>query len=372
MNVLKSSNLSYNTSSGKQSMHKFASELDIIMDPALNHHNHPLYKMLKEVPENAAELKKELKELDTTRNELPSVSGNFKSSWHEDRDDTYHTEFYECGSTDSKGNYHSQTCTRQVYDYSDYTHTYYKDKGNQASASLDELLIKHPDLRYKQELKIASQTNAEGEYAIETTAKLDNRDVRLTKQELMKLSATWKYGSTFYLNNLEIINYWNSLKNQNIGWKNVKDKIPSVQEHRKYTTSWPGPEEYQLCGNISENVNHVQKFINETFEGINLTQSEIPLLEKDINEMIAVEMNGKKGNSGKLYNSIMDRSRKIYRENFKNGLDVEGGRNYAVLISILGGIVVGGLVGAGVDNLADKYNWWQPRDYIGRRRREDF
>jgi hypothetical protein len=370
MNVLECSNSSYDNFTGKQSMKKFASELEMFMDPALAYHHHPLYKMLKEVPENSRELGKELEEFNETRNELSPVEGLFNSSWNEDRDDSYHSEPYECGSTDSDGNYQSETCYREVYDYSDYTHTYYKDIGNKASKSLEELLKKHPDLRYKQELKIASQTNAEGEYAIERTAKLKNKDVRLTNEELRKISATWKYGSTFYLNGQEIINNWSLLKNKNPNWKNVKDSIPPVQENRKYTTSWPGPEEYQLCKNISNNCNHVQNLIDEIFDSMNMTQAEIPLLERDIKEIIAIEMDKKKGNSRAVYKSIMERSRKIYHKNFKNGLDVEGGRNYVILISTLAGIVAGALAGAGVDKLADNYNLWEARDYRGRKKRE--
>jgi hypothetical protein len=83
------------------------------------------------------------------------------------------------------------------------------------------------------------------------------------------------------------------------------------------------------------------------------------MLEQKINELIDVELHGRKGNSKRIAKEILDLSGDIYKSNFGEGFDVNSYRvGLTVLFSLLGAMG-GGALGYGVDKAAKA---WAARD----------
>ncbi|MDO8741105.1 MAG: hypothetical protein Q7J54_06040 [Candidatus Woesearchaeota archaeon] len=358
MKIFERSNLA--NSGGKLSLRKFAFELEVEMDPALTHHHHPLYLLLKTVPEDAKKFKDELKEFDEARNEIQPVAQTFEKSWKVKRQDYDKPVVKTRTYTDSDGNTHTETYVEYEYDYSIYFHTYFNDIGERASKNLDEFLKKHPELKYGKVIRTASQTNAEGEWAAEVSR---DKNARLDKITLERIASTWKIGSTFNGNLSVIGQYLRELKKDANVWRQTKDKVKPQYKTRKETTSWPGPPEYLMCQQAKDDGLEMQKSINEIFAGIGLAENQLPLLEADTREIIAVELDRKKGNSKQIYNRMMDRCKKVYAANFKKGFDVSDKKTYIVGLMLVLGAFAGGLLGLGVDRAAEKYGWWDPETH---------
>ncbi|MEK6757622.1 MAG: hypothetical protein AABX88_00700 [Nanoarchaeota archaeon] len=334
---------------------QFAKELDIKMNLEKKIYTYQLSDLLKILPERAKNVKEELKDFKDGSNRLKKTSGNFKNSWDRHFWENSHQQCHT--STDSEG--HTTISCITICDSYNYKWDYHPKFGEVASKSLDELLQKYLDMEYKNKIKLPSQTNAEGEYAAETSflkkiKQAKDPKATLTEKDYMWSATLWYTGSTFR-NNLPLISSgWREITKMSDDWRTAKTKAKSQTATTPcYHVS--DPEEYTIAMNAMEKTGEISKSIDEIFEGVNYAEINSPILERKIKKYIAIELDNEQGDSKKEKEDIMNISKNIYTLNIKKGADVSP---FKAINVILGGIVGAfglGLIGAGYNWADDKY-----------------
>jgi hypothetical protein len=337
----------------------FAKELERKMDPALKIHHYELYDFLRDMPGQARDAKKGLTDFIKVKDLIAPVNYDFDSSWSDSHIDSYHTETYTDTETDSDGDTHTVTRTREVYDHTTHIYTYNKNAGESASQKLDALLAGQKSLELNDSLQTASKTNADGEYAAETSRKLPKNQIKLDPMSLMRIASKWKTGSTLF-SNLPVINgKWNSLPAHANEWRAAKSKAHS-ESYITFSHFDSGPIEFQVAESALNDGLSLYSSIDEIIEGINYTQTKAPEFDNAIREFIAVTLDKKESKlgSGKLSSDVRYIAREIYNKNFKNGFDIQGYRLWLMCLMTLLGAGIGGAIGAGLDYLGNEKRWY--------------
>jgi hypothetical protein len=166
MKVFERSNTAYSRTLIGSVRHTFASELDMATDPSFKVHYFEIPQLVGLLPEVSDKiLNYSLNEFVGAQREISILNQHLDAAWDDDHNDVYHTEIYftTSTSTDANGNTHTTTemHTRQVYDYTIHTYTYYPKEGEVSSKLLDAFASAHPSLEPKEKLLIPSQTGAE-------------------------------------------------------------------------------------------------------------------------------------------------------------------------------------------------------------------
>ena len=338
----------------------FASELEFKMDPSFRIHKYELYKFLPALPQQAKNALDELSELIEVRNEMNNVNGHFQNSWNDSHIDHYRTEVRTETYTDSEGHTHTRTYTVEVYDHTTHTYDYDKPEGEEASKDLDKVIKEHPSIAFTEKITPASKTNADGEYAAETSREKKKGQIMFEDKEYMAIARTWYTGSTLMTNLPIIYQDWTALQTDSNQWREAKNTANSAS-YNTYSHSDPGPKEFQVARLTLDHGLEFTSSISEIVNGIEYVKVNAPVLEKKIREFIAVELDYKQGNGKKARDEIMAMSKKFYTLNFKSGFDIERFRAEVVAALGLAGAVAGGLAGWGVDALGNKY-WFRRKD----------
>jgi len=340
----------------------FAKELERKMDPAMKIHHYELYNFLRDLPEQAKSAKKGLSDFIKVKGGIMPVNSDFDSAWDDSHIDSYRTEVYTDTETDSEGHVHTVTRTREVYDHTTHIYTYNKESGERASQRLDLLLAGQKSLELNDSLSTASQTNADGEYAAETSRKLPKNKIKLDATTLMDIASKWKTGSTLFSNLPTIKGRWNNLSGDANEWRNTKGKAHSTS-YITFSNSDSGPAEFQIAEKALDDGRVLYSSIDEIVKGIDYSQSHSQTLDNKIREFIAVCLDNKesKTSKSKLSSDIRYLTREIYNQNFKNGFDVQGYRWYLVLLLTLLGAGIGAAAGAGLDYLGNEHNWYSKK-----------
>lgn len=345
---------------------KFAMELEIKIDPALNYHHFRLDKLLAIIPAEGQAALDLFKPFLDVNNGLKPVNAHFDRSWRDTHVDNYHTETYEETVTDADGNTHTETRTRQVYDDTTHTYTYNKAEGEAAAISLIELLAKNPNLQFAETLKIASQTNAEGEYAIEKTLN-KNKNKRMSPFDFMQYSTLWNRGSTLKANLPVIMDMWAALQNDSPAWASAKAKARSVW-YKTCSHSDAGPKEFQIAEKTLTHGTQMVSSIDEIAAGITYTQEHAPHLNRLLEQFVSVTRLHRpiyqdlSKRPGKLAGQIMKEAKEIYQKNIKAGLDVQGFRWPLFVMALLLGTAAGGALGFWIDKIGDERGWWEGKE----------
>ena len=356
MKVFESWNESHERTYAGSNVKYFASELDRRMDPALKFHLYEIYDYLRDLPSQADSALLELNPFLTVNNGLQSVNSDFSRSWSESHIDSYRTEYYTVTVDDGGGKSHTETRSRRVYDHTTHSYRYDKPAGERASSGLDALIDKIGTLTFRETLRTASQTNAEGEYGAEKSRRNFSRH-RPTQKELFEFANMWATGSTLNANLPAIMAGWAALRNDADIWRSAKTQAQDAW-YITHSHSDAGPREYQAAQTALSNGLATATAVSEIVEGITFTRAQLPVLEAMIRQIIDIEMNYKKGDSKKLMRQIVALSQDIYGKNFKNGFDVDPYRVWFVLLLALSGLVAGGLAGWGLDYAGDKKGWY--------------
>lgn len=347
--------------------HRFASMIEEKVDSTMKVHHYELLPskydgsrgfgkgLIPLLPEQAqAALAGELKPFVGVMREVEPVNQSFEDAWTHRWRDNYHTE-QDC-TTDSKGN---QTCTsRQVYDDTDHWYDYRPASGERASAGLDALLHKYDPLHFTEKLLTASHTNAEGEYAAEKSQK--QGDKKWTDENSKESANKWANGSNLAQNMPVIFAEWSAAHSNADQWRAAKQGAHNhAYNNRNRGTSDPGPFEYQVAKRAQRDGEALQKNIYEIAHGMEYVGSHAPGLERDIREIIAVELDHKPGDGKMLMKRIMETAKESYRVNFKGGFDVDRFRwGLFFLWSILGAAIGAGL-GYAIDQLGNKLGFYR-------------
>lgn len=282
-------------------------------------------------------------------NKSVNVSKEFDNTWGYSRYDSYHDET----STDDDGNVH----TESVYDYSIHTYTYHNDNGENASKLADEMVFKHPNPRFRENIRTTTETHEDGEEIAKRSRKLTGNKEDMTKDELMDSANLWKKGSTLIRNLPEIYDTWINVQDTASRWRDAKRKAKS-QSYTTYSQSDDGPVEYQIAQNAMKYNSDVNREIREVVNALNYVGNNSSALKSKIVELINIETGETKGDLYRTSKDIIDITRDMYRSNFKGGLDVDRYRLWMVVLMTLLGLGVGAGIGYGIDVVTDKYQFW--------------
>jgi hypothetical protein len=286
---------------------------------------------------------------------LSNVNRQFSSIWDEEHDDEYRTETYT--TTDEDGDI--EVHTREVYDHTDHTYTYYKKQGEYSYQVGMRMLKYFPRLTWAGNPLYASKTNAEGEYAADRSRRVD----RHNQEELFEITRKWNVGSLYMINKDNILEY-NKMYSVMKQWEKYKDTAKSV-EYETNSHSDDGPEEYQNSEYIRALSNDVLNAISQLKSTILNTKSTLPVLKNKIETYIGVVLEGKQGDKNKLRNEIINMAKDLYRQNFPEGIDLNTFRVWLVFLWAFIASAIGALIafvlkviyGNEYDNDRDRYGF---------------
>ena len=354
MKVFECWNHSHYTALYGSNVHAFARELDMRMDKTFKTHHYEIPDFTKELPRQADKALEGLKPFIVVMNRMHSVNDEFDAAW----DDTHIANYIWVPEiyTDSKGNLK----TKLVQKYVDTTHIYdySKKHGEAASGKLDDVIREFPHLEFKEKIRTASKTHAEGEYAAELSRKKELKGKRLSEEELIEIAGTWYTGSTLKQNLGGVYAGWSDLHQDADSWRIEKS---TAKDHRYETPfrSDSGPKEFQVAEGALHHGRELVSLIHEPIDAIQFTRVNVPILEHRIRRLIAVELDKKEeGDPEEIMNDIMKLSKDIYTANFKRGFDVEQYSYAMVLVSMLFGAVAGGFLGKCFDVLGERKRWY--------------
>lgn len=291
---------------------------------------------------SAADILKKLEPLYGSMQHLLKLESSLDKSWTEDHTDYYRTEYYtdtEC-STDSKGNRSCQTVTksRQVYDYTIHEYWFHVDHANRAIYLLESFINDSSfDVPFlEKELKPASQTNAEGEWAQEWTKKKKGQEFKLD-------NSSWITNSTYLVS---ITNYRDSISTfpRHLALLNyASSSANSYYKYKTYSPSDSGPDEYQVFQSANGSVSSAVINAYNLLHSISATIQNIRTLSDMIDEYIAYELDD--GKEEVEATDIVEFTGKIYSHNFVLGQKITVYRSwYFILIYIFSMLAIYGLI----------------------------
>jgi hypothetical protein len=291
---------------------------------------------------SAADLLKKLEPLHRSMNHLFKLESSLDKSWTEDHTDYYRTEYYtdtEC-STDSKGNQSCRTVTksRQVYDYTIHEYWYHLDYGNSSIYLLESFINDSSfDIPFlEKELKPASQTNAEGEWAQEWTKKKKGIEFHIESSSWIT-NSTYLASITGYRSNINTFPRHLSLL------KSASSSAQSYYKYKTYSSVDSGPDEYQVFQSAGSNVSSAILHAHNILNSISSTIQSIRTLSDMIDEYISYELDD--GKKEVVAMDIVELSGKIYSQNFVNGQKITVYRSwYFILIYIFSAMVIYGII----------------------------
>jgi len=234
----------------------FAEELYNKMD-LKNIYLFNLQQLLDSVPKMGTQVKKDLEDQVNARDRLKVIYSDMEESWRERHVDNYHTV---CNTTtDSDGN--STTTCHQVYDDTDHYFYYTPAKGISGVKKGLELFANIDDLDLHQEIRTASQTNADGEHAAEKSRDLgDEKEVKV--EDYQGIADSWKESSTLVVNQKNIPRLFSNLEKETLAWDNAKETAKKRYHWNTYSSYHSGPKEFQ----IAEKMTHTSRDLHNNID----------------------------------------------------------------------------------------------------------
>ncbi len=332
----------------------FARELENHMDKSLKFHKYNLSMLLEELPTLGTKALVKMKDFENLRPEIYAINKTLDDAWDESHYDHYRTEVYTETETytgsDGKSHTRTVTKTRQVYDHTTHSYKYHKDSGKKAIQLLDQLLKDHPSLSWPEELDRVKETNADGEYAAESSRDTQGKKVRLSREELLDLANKWNTSSTYTMNRPDIIYSFSEMPLHANSWKNSEGRSRSTS-YNTHSRSDAGPKEFRVAEAALKNGRTLEKNLGEILDGVSRVISGAPQQKARIDEYITETLDKHDGNSGKKQKEIMGTVSKWQRDNFQGS---ERLNRFRPGIVLLGGLL-GGAIGAGLGFGVDAY-----------------
>lgn len=336
---------------------RFAKELELKIDRSFEYHHYSLKDLLNAIPKNANDSLNKMSTQLEANNKMSEVNQLFEKAWDDSHRDSYRTEIYSETVSDSEGRTHTEMRTREVYDHTTHTYDYYPKYGENASISLDKVLIGFPDITVKEKIRTTSKTNADGEYAADKSRKNEKRKQRLNQDELTQIANTWNHGST-YQDRLHIIyNAWNELHKDAPSWKSAKNSANS-DSYITYSHYDDGPREFQIAEKIKENGIYFSRAIQDIYNSISTTREKSTTLNRKIDDLISINLNSKSSSSNRLTQEILETAKNIYKLNYDHGFKVEQFRYEMLGLFGVIGAAIGAGIGFGLDFMGNKKRWY--------------
>jgi len=357
MKVFEANNNAYKLRGGDGSNQDFANELEITVDPALRIH-HQIQEYAPHLSEYASNARKSLDKIIQANQDLPPLIHAFDAAWDESHRDIYRTETYtdqSCSGTGKDRRCSTVLKTRQVYDHTVHRYDYDEQQGRIANELLIKFLHKYPDLHIAERLVPVTTTNADNEQVMWRTIKYSNDGDEKTPPDYIRLANIWRNGSNYETLMPIIESNHSALAHKSPEWASALVTSRSM----RYSTSSrhdSGPTEFQIAEAAQSYAAEISESINTITNGISYAEASIPLLEKKIRTYIAVTLDNRDGDSDKLRDEIMDVSREVYAQNFKEGFDARTAKwEHVVLFGILG-LVLGGGAGFAYNSYRNRNN----------------
>jgi len=332
----------------------FAQELEFKVDPTFRTHHYNLssfFSSMEEIGNRALEKMKDLSRLEKGSQQTGSQFGEV---WDYSSYDTTHQECTTVESCNSEGECSSHEECHTVCDHTTHVYNYHKQEGEEAMKILDEVLEKNRGFKFPEELQIVKSTNADGEYAAETSSDEKDKKNYNDKLALLKKANMWNFGSTYNSNQDEILTLWHGLPNEAEKWRRDKN---TAQDETFITPCMmhESPKEFDSAEKIRKDSNTLYKRLEEITGGVKFMTGNVSNLKRLVNEYIQASLDGAKGSPRKLRRDLMKITKEIYKKNFKEGFDVDRFRwSIVLLYSFFGGLVGSGF-GYGLDKLGNRY-----------------
>lgn len=308
----------------------FAKELEIHVEPSFKIHKHNLPILLTNLPNVADKVLSKLTDLQNIQTHSKNVYDNISHAWDEDHDDVYRTEYYEVTETDSKGNTTSHTESRQVYDHTVHTYTFHKNYADASVEKLIEMLLHYEMINVPEEIRTASITQAEGEYATEKSFKpyVKKTDINFITNTIL----SWNKRTTYNIKLKIIIATYTEIKKiQNAYINSIKTS--RSKRYITYSSTDDGPKEFQISKKMQNYVETVHQCCSQIISPIIEAKNNSVKLLNTINDYIAISLDRKKGNENNLKKSILETAEKWYNSNFAGGYNLHN-FNIAYIIGI--------------------------------------
>ncbi len=349
MKIFECWNISHESS---QAYRAFAEELDARLNPDRKKYHYELADLFVMVPESCKVLEKKLEHFLKIHDILPSAVEKFGQAWTENHNDHYHTSFYP--SMDTDGNVTIKS--RQVYDYTDHSYWYHPKEGGEAARSLDALIALIPDIRLSEEIFTASRTNSGGELAAKESRKKEKKS--LSADELMNIANTWYHGATMLLFTQKSYEFWKAVGEDADAWRKA---LPNAKDtsYRTSNSFDAGPEEYRAARKAQGDCQDLFSAVGGVLDVVQSTEQQLPVLGEKIHAFIQASKSGSK-DTPRLGEEVFSLTQKLYQKNFVKGIDVDRFREGMVVLwtflGVLGGGILGGLAGAGLELLGKNKN----------------
>ena len=337
--------------------HEFAKQLERKVDQTIRV-NTLISDYAPQVEKSCADALVSLKKLSDAQEDLRPAIGALAESWDEEHDDIYKTEVYidTCSSADGKSSYPC-TKTRQVYDHTDHTYTYYQSEGEKAARLLARYSRENPDIHISDKLQLPpGSTAAENEFAIRRSRESLSGYKTPTQAEYDQYARTWATGSNFATLIPVAYKYHAALLQDTPEWQAAKRTAQSIS-YSTYRHQDDGPREFQIVQSALSHANATVRPIEETLGGIILAKNKVSELSTLSTQFANVTLHGENGNSSALRGEVMDLSRKIYESNFSGGFDTRPAKWIAVFLFSILGMVLGGGLGLAVDRMGERHLW---------------
>ena len=139
MSVFEAHNQSWQDPGVKNNTKSFGDALKRQFDPLQSTYHDAMPILNMKVQKYADSVLNDAQYLRTLQSRIVPAISALNKTWEDYHHDNYHTEIYFTYSTDAKGHTTSTMHTRQVYDNTDNTYTYFKNYGDQSYLLLNDM-----------------------------------------------------------------------------------------------------------------------------------------------------------------------------------------------------------------------------------------
>jgi hypothetical protein len=297
--------------------------------------------------------------------DLKPVMDACQGVWDVDRDDDYRTEVYAESVPDADGRgYHIETKTRQFYDHTDHTYTFYPEKGALSKALVTNLGSKYDGLTIERITPTIYSTGAENEDAISRSVETKNN--RLIDSDKAKDIVLGNYANSTLSSNADTIETLNkAIKDNSISYTINIDNSASYTAITYSRSEHPDSKEYISWREMNERIQELSINVNEVVLPIKNSDIMVTQLHSSINEYINVVLGGKEGDASDLRLQVMQQASDLYISNYKNGIKINLFSTAELVLVTIGS----GILGAAVALLiisgikASKHERMHNRDY---------
>ena len=314
----------------------FAKELEYKMDPTFRVH-----MQIGEIADGFTETYNNaliaINEISVVGLELKKISDIMDSVWAEDHRDQYHTESYT--TTDSKGN--TSTHYREVYDYTDHTFTCNVSQGRLGLKMISETGIKFPSINIEELQPRIINTGIENEDVISNWA-TENKKLIDSDTAKKKVLENFNNSTLSYYRQKIITQYGELITDDMNKYMGSLLTAKRIYTYRTYSHNHSGPAEFQIWKQTLNKINNINSNITTIIRPIIESNKNVQKLKNDINEYIAVVLDGKDGDASDLRDSILDGATNLYLENYCSGLKIQ---TYGIWVSVLS-VFISVLIGA--------------------------